>query len=46
MTIQAICADLGLRTRQEKAKLVQRSLRKLGEGGNGTVSLPIIKMLG
>ncbi|KAL0372572.1 UNVERIFIED_CONTAM: hypothetical protein Scaly_0938800 [Sesamum calycinum] len=29
--------DPGLRMRQEKAKLVQRSLRRLAEGGNGTV---------
>ncbi|KAL0408815.1 UNVERIFIED_CONTAM: hypothetical protein Sradi_1815900 [Sesamum radiatum] len=34
---ESIGADPGLRTRQEKAKLVQRSLRRLAEGGNGTV---------
>ncbi|KAL6577707.1 hypothetical protein OROMI_010035 [Orobanche minor] len=34
-----ILSDLGLRKRQEKAKLVRRFLKKLGEDGNGTANL-------
>ncbi|KAK6116376.1 hypothetical protein DH2020_049838 [Rehmannia glutinosa] len=41
LTSQAVDADLGLRMKQEKAKLVQRSSRKLGEGGNGTGNLKL-----
>lgn len=37
MSTEATCADLGSRTRRERAKPVQRSLRKLVEGGNGMV---------
>lgn len=39
-----ICTDRGLKMKQEKAKLVQKSSRKLAEGGNGTVNPLIIKI--
>lgn len=35
----SVRADLGLRMRQEKVRLVQRSSWKLSEDGNGTADL-------
>jgi hypothetical protein len=44
--LEALNADLGLRMRLGKAKLVPRFFRKLVEGGNGTTTLDILSPFG